>query len=214
MRTSIYTKDQLIIDTPDQSATGTRRWSTATGPQPTKQKARTGRSVIVSLEIIVFGVMFVVTLGSAIGDAVRSATPFTSPCSWWSARSAWPWPSCSQGAFFVAAVQIIIYAGAIMVLFLFVIMLLGVDQQGVLERAPDGSATAGVWAGRVAGRQVLYVAVARSRPRVRRRAERTAHSRRSTAIPATCSAWPGCSSVDTCCRSRSPRCCSSWRSSA
>lgn len=37
-----------------------------------------------------------------------------------------------QGAFFIAALQIIIYAGAIMVLFIFVVMLLGVDQREVL----------------------------------------------------------------------------------
>ena len=34
-----------------------------------------------------------------------------------------------QGAHFLAAVQIIVYAGAIVVLFLFVIMLLGVDRE-------------------------------------------------------------------------------------
>jgi NADH-quinone oxidoreductase subunit J len=37
-----------------------------------------------------------------------------------------------QGAFFIAALQIIIYAGAIMVLFIFVVMLLGVDRQEAL----------------------------------------------------------------------------------
>jgi NADH-quinone oxidoreductase subunit J len=34
-----------------------------------------------------------------------------------------------QGAFFIAALQIIVYAGAIMVLFVFVVMLLGVDKR-------------------------------------------------------------------------------------
>ena len=34
----------------------------------------------------------------------------------------------SNGAHFVAAVQVIVYAGAVMTLFLFVIMLIGVDQ--------------------------------------------------------------------------------------
>ncbi len=34
----------------------------------------------------------------------------------------------AQGAYFLAAIQVIVYAGAIVVLFLFVIMLLGVDQ--------------------------------------------------------------------------------------
>ena len=38
-----------------------------------------------------------------------------------------------QGAHFLAAVQVIVYAGAIVVLFLFVIMLLGIDQADVLD---------------------------------------------------------------------------------
>lgn len=37
-----------------------------------------------------------------------------------------------QGAFFIAALQVIVYAGAIMVLFIFVVMLLGVDQKEAL----------------------------------------------------------------------------------
>lgn len=38
-----------------------------------------------------------------------------------------------QGAHFLAAVQVIVYAGAIVVLFLFVIMLLGVDRRELLD---------------------------------------------------------------------------------
>ena len=38
-----------------------------------------------------------------------------------------------QEAHFLAAVQVIVYAGAIVVLFLFVIMLLGIDQEDVLD---------------------------------------------------------------------------------
>jgi len=38
-----------------------------------------------------------------------------------------------QGAHFLAAVQVIVYAGAIVILFLFVIMLLGIDQEEVLD---------------------------------------------------------------------------------
>src|SRR3954451_3767046 len=41
-----------------------------------------------------------------------------------------------QGAHFLAAVQVIVYAGAIVVLFLFVIMLLGVDQQENVDVDP------------------------------------------------------------------------------
>ena len=38
-----------------------------------------------------------------------------------------------QNAHFLAAVQVIVYAGAIVVLFLFVIMLLGIDQEDLLD---------------------------------------------------------------------------------
>jgi NADH-quinone oxidoreductase subunit J len=42
----------------------------------------------------------------------------------------------AQGAQFLAAVQVIVYAGAIVVLFLFVIMLLGVDRKDAPTRDP------------------------------------------------------------------------------
>ena len=42
----------------------------------------------------------------------------------------------NQQAHFLAAVQIIVYAGAIVILFLFVIMLLGVDKQEDITREP------------------------------------------------------------------------------
>jgi NADH-quinone oxidoreductase subunit J len=42
----------------------------------------------------------------------------------------------AQGAYFVAAVQVIVYAGAIVVLFLFVIMLLGVDRAEDVRTEP------------------------------------------------------------------------------
>ena len=44
----------------------------------------------------------------------------------------------AQDAHFLAAVQVIVYAGAIVVLFLFVIMLLGVDQSEDLDTEPLG----------------------------------------------------------------------------
>lgn len=40
----------------------------------------------------------------------------------------------AQEAYFLAAIQVIVYAGAIVILFLFVIMLLGVDRARALER--------------------------------------------------------------------------------
>jgi NADH-quinone oxidoreductase subunit J len=45
---------------------------------------------------------------------------------------------------FIAAVQVIVYAGAIMVLFLFVLMLLGVDREEVLNETIRGQRTAAV----------------------------------------------------------------------
>ena len=45
------------------------------------------------------------------------------------------------GAHFVAVVQIIVYAGAIVVLFLFVIMLLGIDRATDLEHRTDPAPT-------------------------------------------------------------------------
>jgi NADH-quinone oxidoreductase subunit J len=45
----------------------------------------------------------------------------------------------AQGAHFLAAVQVIVYAGAIVVLFLFVIMLLGVDKDEMVQAEPLGS---------------------------------------------------------------------------
>ena len=50
----------------------------------------------------------------------------------------------AQDAQFLAAVQVIVYAGAIVVLFLFVIMLLGVDRaEDLRDRAVQGPAAAG-----------------------------------------------------------------------
>jgi NADH-quinone oxidoreductase subunit J len=42
----------------------------------------------------------------------------------------------SQEAYFLAAIQVIVYAGAIVILFLFVIMLLGVDKAEALDTEP------------------------------------------------------------------------------
>ena len=52
----------------------------------------------------------------------------------------------AQEAYFLAAIQVIVYAGAIVVLFLFVIMLLGVDrvQDLVAERKPSVLALGGL----------------------------------------------------------------------
>jgi NADH-quinone oxidoreductase subunit J len=52
-----------------------------------------------------------------------------------------------EGAHFLAAVQVIVYAGAIVILFLFVIMLLGIDQEDVLNEPLRGQRPVAVVAG-------------------------------------------------------------------
>ncbi|HEY4376760.1 MAG TPA: NADH-quinone oxidoreductase subunit J, partial [Acidimicrobiales bacterium] len=69
----------------------------------------------------------------------------------------------AQDAQFLAAVQVIVYAGAIVVLFLFVIMLLGVDQAEDLEADPlKGQRVAALVAGLVIGGGLIAVLVTSS----------------------------------------------------
>jgi NADH-quinone oxidoreductase subunit J len=62
-----------------------------------------------------------------------------------------------QGAHFLAAVQVIVYAGAIVVLFLFVIMLLGVSREDLLEEPLRGQRPAAVVVGVVLVSALLLV---------------------------------------------------------
>ena len=97
-------------------------------------------------------------------------------------------------AHFLAAVQVIVYAGAIVVLFLFVIMLLGVDQADDLRIEPFpiqrplalvvGVGTIGLDRGRDPARQGHRRA---SGSRSRRPATRTSGSSRATCSRITCS---------------------------
>jgi NADH-quinone oxidoreductase subunit J len=62
------------------------------------------------------------------------------------------------GAPFIAALEIVIYAGAIMVLFIFVVMMLNIGERGVaIER---GWLTRGIWVGPIALACVLIAEVA------------------------------------------------------
>ncbi|MDQ3772054.1 MAG: NADH-quinone oxidoreductase subunit J [Actinomycetota bacterium] len=110
-----------------------------------------------SLDIVVFGAMFVVTLGSALAmifarNAVHVALLLVL------SQVGLAVAFLLQGAFFIAAVQIIIYAGAIMVLFLFVIMLLGVDRREALDEPLRGQRATALILGALLAAQVLYVA--------------------------------------------------------
>ena len=69
----------------------------------------------------------------------------------------------AQDAQFLAAVQVIVYAGAIVVLFLFVIMLLGVDRTDSLETEPlTGQRPAALVAGVLLAGALVAVLVASS----------------------------------------------------
>lgn len=108
---------------------------------------------------LVFGVAFIVALGSAIAmlfarNAVHVALFLVA------AQVALALTFLLQGAFFVAAVQIIIYAGAIMVLFLFVVMLLGVDRSEALVEPLPFQRPLALGLGALLAAGILYLAVA------------------------------------------------------
>jgi NADH-quinone oxidoreductase subunit J len=109
-----------------------------------------------SLDIVVFGAMFIVTLGAAIAmifarNAVHVALFLVLT------QVGLAVAFLLQGAFFVAAIQIIIYAGAIMVLFLFVVMLLGVDRREALQEPLRWQRPVALGLGVLLAAQVLYV---------------------------------------------------------
>ena len=111
----------------------------------------------------------------------------------------------AQDAHFLAAVQVIVYAGAIVVLFLFVIMLLGVDRAEDLELEPlVGPATAGRRRSASPARRSCWPSfVAGSDERRHRQPRRPAGAARRPA-PNIDAARPGRSSPTTCSPSRSP----------
>ena len=111
------------------------------------------------IDAAVFGVVFVVALGSSLAmvfarNAVHVALFLVAT------QIALALAFLLQGAFFVAAVQIIIYAGAIMVLFLFVIMLLGVDRSEALVEPLPWQRPLAVGLGALLAAGILYIAVA------------------------------------------------------
>jgi NADH-quinone oxidoreductase subunit J len=79
------------------------------------------------VDVVVFAVSAVVVLGGAVG-VITSRNPVHSALSLVVTLFGIAVLFVEQGAHFLAAVQVIVYAGAIVVLFLFVIMLLGVDK--------------------------------------------------------------------------------------
>jgi NADH-quinone oxidoreductase subunit J len=65
-----------------------------------------------------------------------------------------------QGAFLVSVLQIIIYAGAIMVLFVFVVMLLGIDKQESLTEKLRNQRPVAIGLGLLLAAEVAYLALA------------------------------------------------------
>src|ERR1041385_388188 len=87
------------------------------------------------MEAVVFIVGAVMVLGGALGVVLR-AKPVHCALSLVLTLFGIAILFIAQDANFLAAVQVIVYAGAIVVLFLFVIMLLGVDRTENLEIDP------------------------------------------------------------------------------
>jgi len=87
------------------------------------------------IEVIVFVVSAIIIIGGALG-VVLAANPVHSALSLVATLFGIAVLFVAQNADFFAAVQVIVYAGAIVVLFLFVIMLLGVDRSEDLETDP------------------------------------------------------------------------------
>ena len=90
------------------------------------------------MDWFVFVVAGVATLAGALG-VVLSKNPVHAALSLVMTLFAVAVLFVAQQAHFLAAVQVIVYAGAVVVLFLFVIMLLGVDQSEDIRREPLGA---------------------------------------------------------------------------
>jgi NADH-quinone oxidoreductase subunit J len=110
------------------------------------------------VDVAVFVVMFAVALGSSLAmlfarSAVHVALFLVG------AQVALAVAFLLQGAFFVAAVQVIVYAGAIMVLFLFVIMLLGVGQREVMIEPLPGQRPLAIALGALLAVEILYASL-------------------------------------------------------
>ena len=110
-----------------------------------------------SIDVVVFGVMFVVVLGSSLAmlfarNAVHVALFLVVT------QIGLAVAFLLEGAYFIAAIQIIVYAGAIMVLFLFVIMLLGVDRREALNEPLRGQRPLAIGLGALLAAEILYIA--------------------------------------------------------
>src|SRR5687767_13069634 len=90
-----------------------------------------------TVDAVVFAVSAVIVLAGASG-VVFSRNPVHAALSLVGTLFGVAVLFVAQHAHFLAAVQVIVYAGAIVVLFLFVIMLLGVDREEDIDTEPLG----------------------------------------------------------------------------
>ena len=104
-------------------------------------------------------------------------------------------------AFFLAAVQILVYAGAVMVLFLFVIMLLDLKEEERRKIKVFGIVGGLVSVGAILAISLKALQARRIRARICPRRSSKAEPPRSAS----------CCSRNTCCRLKSSPCCCSWR---
>ncbi len=107
-------------------------------------------------------------------------------------------------AFFLAAVQIIVYAGAVIVLFLFVIMLLDLKEEQRRKIKMFGIVGGLVSVGAIVAISLKSAARDQSGRESARADDSKAEPTRSA----------NCCSRNMCCRLKSSRCCCSWRWSA
>jgi len=107
------------------------------------------------MELIVFVLASAMMLAGAVGVVTRS-NPVHAALSMVLTLFGVAVHFVAREAYFLAAVQIIVYAGAIVVLFLFVIMLLGVDKAEDLQTEP---LVAQRWLAGVAGLGLLGLLV-------------------------------------------------------
>jgi NADH-quinone oxidoreductase subunit J len=107
-------------------------------------------------EVVIFFIMAVVGLGAAIG-MVLARNPVHAALLLVSVLVAIAVMFLLQDAQLLAAVQIIVYAGAIVVLFLFVIMLLGVDKHESLHDPVRLQRPAAIALGLIGLAEVLFL---------------------------------------------------------
>jgi NADH-quinone oxidoreductase subunit J len=109
------------------------------------------------MEWVVFGVFALTALAASVG-VVLSRSPVHSALFLVLTLFCVAVFFVMQDAHFLAAVQVIVYAGAVVVLFLFVIMLLGVSREDLLEEPLRGQRPAALAVGVVLVSSLLLLA--------------------------------------------------------